>query len=334
MVSHRPWLVFALLCPLSLGNMSLAFSEPKTTIETPAREILIDSVIASVDDKPITLSELGGRLVPPRKLSLPDAAKDQTVLMALDALIMEKLVEAEAAQKRLSTSDAEVTDYIQEIARRNGLTQASFEDALKNQGQSVDEYKQQVKVDILKTKLASTIARGGTSISESEIDDYLKGHSELSSNTASLKLRHILVSREQRSEDAAKSRVAEIQSALESGESFSDVATRLSDGPHSSDGGLIGTLAEKDLSGDVLGAVQNLKAGSYSSAIEGPQGTQFFFVEERFQSTSDDSESDSSTSEARREEARRALQQQKTQSRLSSYFVGELYKNHAVEKKL
>jgi parvulin-like peptidyl-prolyl isomerase len=254
--------------------------------------------------------------------------------MALDALIMEKLVETEASQKRLSTSDAEVTDYIQEVARRNGLSQAAFEDALKSQGQSVDGYKQQVKVDILKTKLASTIARGGTSISESEIDEYLKTHSELSSNTASLKLRHILVSREQRSEDEAKSRVAEIQSALESGESFAEVATRLSDGPHSSDGGLIGTLAEKDLSGDVLDAVQNLKAGSYSAAIEGPQGTQFFFVEERFQSASEDSESDSSTSEARREEARRALQQQKTQSRLSSYFVGELYKNHSVEKKL
>jgi peptidyl-prolyl cis-trans isomerase SurA len=334
MVFRRRPLFFTLLLPLVIGNIPLASGELPTSSETTQREVLIDSVIASVDDKPITLSELGGRLVPPRKLSLPEAAKDQTVLMALDALIMEKLVEAEATQKRLSTSEAEVTDYIQEVARRNGLTQAAFEDALKSQGQSVDGYKQQVRIDILKTKLASTIARGGTSISESEIDEYLKSHSELSTNTASLKLRHILVSREQRSEDGAKSRVAEIQAALESGESFSDVATRLSDGPHSSDGGLIGTLAEKDLSGDVLDAVQNLKAGSYSAPIEGAQGTQFFFVEERFQSGSEDSESDGSTAEARREEARRALQQEKTQSRLSTYFVGELYKNHSVEKKL
>lgn len=334
MVPNRHYVLSFLVLPLAIGIATPALGKPLASDQATSQEVLIDSVIASVDDKPITLSELSGRLVPPRKLSLPEAAKDQTVLMALDALIMEKLVEAEAAQKRISASEAEVTDYIQEVARRNGLTQAAFEDALKDQGQSLDAYKQQVKADILKTKLASTISRGGTSVSESEIDDYLQTHSELGSNTASLKLRHILVSGEQRSHDEVQSRAAEVRAALEAGEAFADVAKRLSDGPHSSEGGLIGTIAEKDLSSDVLDAVTTLEAGKYSQAIEGPQGIQFFFVEERFSSTSDGTDTESSTTEARREEARRALQQQKTQSRLSSYFVGELYKNHAVDKKL
>jgi peptidyl-prolyl cis-trans isomerase SurA len=327
-----PHIYLALI--LIMAVPAVAAGEPSAESTNLPREVLVDSVIAAVDDKPIMLSELGSRLIPPRKLSLGEASKDQTVMTALDALIMEKLVEAEAQQKRVSASEAEVTDYIEEVARRNGLTQAAFQEALASRGQSLDSYKQQVKTDILKTKLASSIARGGTSVSESEIDEYLGAHSELRSDTASLTLRQILVSAEGRSADEMSQRVTEITAALESGESFAEVAQRLSDGPHAAEGGMLGTIAEKDLSSEILEAVGSVDVGSFSKPISGPQGTQLFLVEKRFSSGPAGQESDGSDTDARREEARRILQQQKAQARLSSYFVGELYKNHSVDKKL
>ena len=309
---------------------------PKGDQEAPPapQEFVIDSVIASVDDKPITLSDLGSRLTPPRRLTLAEVGKDQAALMALDGLIMEKLIEAEAASKRVVVSDSELEDYIQEVARRNGLSRDEFEAALAKQGQNLKTYRQQIRVDILKTKLAGSISRGGTSVSESEIDEYLASSNELTQGTASIRLRHIIIIAQGKDPAQVQERVNQVTTALESGEDFGQVASRLSDGPHASEGGLIGTLAEKDLSSDIRDAVATVKPGSYTAPLESENGVQFFFVEERFAGSSEESESQEESLEARRAEARRILQQQKTQSRLSSYFIGELYKNHAVDKKI
>jgi peptidyl-prolyl cis-trans isomerase SurA len=260
--------------------------------------------------------------------------KDQAALMALDGLIMERLVEAEAAAKRVFVSDAELEDYLQEVARRNGLSKAEFEAALTAQGQDIKTYRQQIKVDILKTKLAGSISRGGISVSESEIDDYLASSNPLTQSGASIRLRHILINAQGRDQGQIQERVAQVISALETGEEFKAVAARLSDGPHAAEGGLIGTLAETDLSSEVREAVAPLQPGSYTAPLTGDNGVQFFFIEERFAESSAESENREADIEARRAEARRILQQQKTQTRLSSYFIGELYKNHAVEKKI
>jgi peptidyl-prolyl cis-trans isomerase SurA len=298
------------------------------------QEVIIDSVVASIDDKPITLSELSARLTPHRRVTLSEVGKDQNALMALDSLIVERLVEAEAAAKRVFVSDAELEEYLQEVARRNNLSKPEFEAALSAQGQDLKTYRQQIKVDILKSKLAGSISRGGTGVSESEIDEYLTSNNPLAQSGASIRLRHILITSQGRQPDQIQEKVAQVTAALEGGEEFEGVAARLSDGPHASDGGLIGTLAEKDLSSEVRDAVAQVQAGSYSAPLTSETGVQFFFVEQRFAESSGDSENREAETEARRAEARRILQQQKTQARLSSYFIEELYKNHAVEKKI
>ena len=295
-------------------------------------EIVLDAIVASVDDKPITLSDLNARLMPPRRLGLREAASDQEAIKTLDAIILERLVELEATAKRLSISDAEVEDYVQEVASRNSMSIKDFQLALAKEGQSIDWYKKQVRFDILRTKLSSTVMRGGASVSDGEIDQYLTDHPVLSHTTTSIKLSTILISSERRSPEELQARVLEVLSALEAGEAFNAVAQRLSDGPNRADGGSLGLIAEQDLSRDVFDAVFALKAGSHSRPIEGDKGVQIFFIEQRF-AAGEDSDNEENQ-KALRDEARSSIQKQKTQARLSSYFVSDLYKNHSVDKKL
>jgi parvulin-like peptidyl-prolyl isomerase len=126
-------------------------------------------------------------------------------------------------------------------------------------------------------------------------------------------------------------RAAEVLQALEAGEGFAEVAQRFSEGPHASDGGLIGVVATSDLSESVASAVAPLDEGEWSTPIESDGGRQIFFVEKRFEESGDDEDNHN---EALRSEARQSLQQQKSQDKLSSFFSSELYKNHAVDKKL
>lgn len=322
---------------LAFGCVStVAHAGPQKSATVPPQqsEIILDAVIASVDEKPITLRELNSRMTPPRKLALRDVAADTEAQKTLDALTFERILEAEAALKRVTVEDMEVEDYTNEVARRNSLSRPDFEALLAKEGKSIDWYKQQVKSDILKTKLAGNITRGGISVSETEIDEYLTNNPVVKTAGASVKLRVLTISTTGRSADEVTAKTQEVETALASGEDFGEVAKRLSDGANKEDGGSLGIIAQADLSSDVAAALHGVEAGSYTKPVSTGDAVQIFFVEERFGSDdSDDTEPDENEEKAHREEARKAIQRQKTDEKLSAYFSTEIYKNHPVDKK-
>jgi len=299
--------------------------------ETPPQELVIDAIVGSVDDKPITLSDLNIRLAP-RKLTLGEAKKDTEASRVLDQIILEKILEEEAKVKRVSASDAEVDEYVREVMERNGLTQDDFQAALAKEGRSLSAYKQQIKIDILKAKLGSSMARGGTSVSDSEIEDYIAKHPELKNGGKDIKLHHLVISKEGRSIEDVKGRLMQVSSALEGGESFIEIAKRLSDTASSGEGSLIGVIPLTDLSPAIAEAVAPLRAGQHTAPLETPTDIQLFFVEERL--GSNDEESQEIDEEKLKEEVRQLLQKQKTKERLDAFFRNDLYKNHAVDKRL
>jgi len=296
--------------------------------------MVLDAVIASVDEKPITLSELSSRMTPPRKLAIKELPGDQEAQKTLDALTFERILEAEAALKHVTVADEEVEEYANEVARRNSLSRVEFEAVLGKEGKSIDWYKHQIKTDILKSKLAGNISRGGISVSESEIDEYIANNPMPKISGPSVKLRVISISTSGRSTEEVEAKTKEIEALLEKGEDFSEVAKQLSDGANREDGGSLGIIGQSELSSDVAEAIQSVDIGSHSKAIQAADAVQIFFVEERFEAKdSDDDEPSEAELKAHREDARKALQRQKTDEKLSAYFSSEIFKNHPVDKK-
>jgi peptidyl-prolyl cis-trans isomerase SurA len=320
-----------LLLALLLQCPGLCFAAPSKSAAPPPKEIVIDAVVASVDDKPITLSDLNSRLSP-RKLSMSDAAKDPEATRTLDLIITEKLMEEEAKAKRLNVNDSDVDDYIREVAQRNGLSMTDFEAALAREGTSMKTYKRQVKMDILKAKLTSSIMRGGVSVTDGEIEEYIEKHPELKRAGKNIKLHHLVVSKQGRSPEEIRAKLAQVQSALEKGENFLQVAKQFSDTGSSPDSSLIGIIPLADMSPAIAEVVAPLRAGQSSAPLETPNDLQIFFVEERLgEPGQEEQEVDA---EALKEEVRQLLQKEKTQERLASYFKNDLYKNHVVDKRL
>jgi peptidyl-prolyl cis-trans isomerase SurA len=323
--------------PLLLAA-AIALSSPvaaapaKAPIEASS-EILIDAVVASVDEKPITLNEVRERLLTPRKITLKELATDREAQEALDAIISERVLEAEASSKRVSVDDAEIEDYINEVAARNSLSRPDFEAVLKREGKNINWYRRQIKSEITRTKLASSIAKGGISVPDQEIDEYLSSSTSLSGDEASLKLRVITVSLAGKTQEEIDSKIKSIQTVLESGRSFEVVAKDFSDDPNKDEGGLLGTVAEKDLSSHILDAVTSVEAGKYSKPVVTDTGAQIFFVEQRFAAKGDDEDDSEERQKALRDEARKVIQDRKTKEKLSSYFGLEIQKNHTVDKK-
>lgn len=301
----------------------------KETNAEPRGEVVINAIVASVDDKPITLSDLSARLTPPRTLSLAEAAKDPQAQKALDQMINEKLLEEEAKVKRVTVNDLEIEDYINEVAQRNGLTRGQFNEALAKEGKSLSSYKQDVRIEIMKAKIVSTITRGGVSTTETEVDEYISEHPELHPTTASVKLHRMTISKSGKSPQEVEARVLEIQETLKKGETFGIVAAKLADMGQNPDATLLGVIAESDLSPDIQNAIEGVSAGQHSQPLETENEVHIFLVERRF--TGDEEEDDEETLRA---EVRQILQRQKTQQRLAQYFGEEIYKNHAIDKRL
>lgn len=300
-------------------------------------ELLIEAVVATVDDKPITLTELCNRLPSKRKLAMSEVAGDPEASKLLDAMILERLLEEEASQKRLSASEPEIEEYIREVAARNGLSRPEFEKALASEGRDFSSYKRQVKFDILKTKLSGSVARGGVSVSDAEIDQYLEEHPDFKTAGTSLRLRRILISATDRSPEDLRTRLALVMEDLKDDKNFGDIAAHYSDGPEGREGGSLGIIAEKDLSSEISDAVKGLQEGQSSKPIESEQGIQIFHLEQRIgkKEGEDESEVDPEDIEdALRAEIKKILQQQKTQERVATYFSSDLYKNHSIDKKV
>ena len=295
-----------------------------------AEGIVIDAVIATVDEKPITLREVEQRLSTPKKLSPSDLHDDLDAQQTLDNLIAERILQAEASEKRVGVSDAEIHDYIEEVARRNQLSRIEFEHVLAKEGKTIEWYKRQVNNDILRTKIVSAMTQGGVSVSEHEIDQYLEGRGTTNSSSPSLRLRVIGIDHAGKNPEEIASKVQKIQEKLEAGASFANIASELSDGPNKADGGLLGLIAEKDLHSEVFDAVFSLSAGAFSEPVITDNSTQIFFVEERFDTSTN---GEGSSDEAQREEARKIIQQRKTEERVSKYFAVDIYKNHVIDRK-
>jgi peptidyl-prolyl cis-trans isomerase SurA len=298
--------------------------------------IFLDAIVASIDDKPIALSDVTNRMKPPHKLTIKEASENPDFNRTLDAVILEQLVELEAAQRRITVSDAEINDYLSEIAKRNSLSRDEFLAALKSENRSETEYRAQVKIDILRSKLASSLTRGAVAVSDEEIDAALSKDEVKPTSGATVTLRQILISTDKHNDDDAQRIISQLQEKLSDGEKFDELASSYSESPEATDGGSLGTLPLGDLQEDISLAVQDLDVGDISDITHSPQGYHLFLLEERNEEDTDEVEviEETTPSTEKREQIRNALRQKKLETKMAEFFTSELYKLHSVDKKI
>ncbi len=318
----------AVIAAATLGVSPARAADKKAVKAGP--QLLVNAVVASVDGKPITLRDLSQRLGSGRLLTLKEASLDPEANAVLDTLIMDALVSAEAESRKISVSNPEIEQYIEEVAKRNNLSREGFEKALVQEGKTLESYKEFVRIDILKSRLASNVMQTKAAVSDQEVDAYLKEHRDLSQEGAKIKLARILISETAHGQDGTQKRLAEIAEKLHAGADFTTLARDYSDAPDGAEGGVLGILAAKDLSSDIFEAVSNLGTGETSPPVHSSQGYQIFHVVESYGASSSTNEENDKL----REEIRKRLQRQKLDEKMGSYFTAELMKAHSVDRKI
>jgi len=237
---------FRRLSPLLLLPLLWLLAPP-----APAQEReLLDRIVAVVNDDVVLQSEFDRELAEIRRkleqLGATGIPDEEVRKQALERLILRKLQLEEAERLGITADDQTLQQAFLAIAKRNGLTPAEMEEAMKAEGISPEAFRAQLREEITLQRLRNREVINRIQVTKAEVDNYLANQAQQGDNSISYRIRHILVATPEgaSSEEIAQARrkAEEIVARLKKGEDFATLASRYSQGQQALKGGDLGWL--------------------------------------------------------------------------------------------
>lgn len=262
-----------------------------TSATASAATEVLDRIVAVVNEDIILLSELRDRMEPYAQRIRQqgfDLDKERQMIFKvreemLNRLVDEKLTDQEIKRNDIQVDDAEIDSTIERIKAANTFTDEDLRRFLEQDQMTMEQYRQKIREQVLRTRLVNYQVKSKIVITEEEIRAYYDSHPEIYGGKLRYHLRNILMRVPDFSTDAEKQTVREqlqqIQSQIDAGESFADLARTYSQSPAAADGGDIGEFAKETLSPQIQAALNGLTPGQATAVLDTDQGFQIFYVE-------------------------------------------------------
>ena len=265
-----------------LGTVLCAFGGPSGAA-------VVEQLIAVIDGEPYTLSNVKtyakaklGRSFPAGDLKQIEAGDQQV----LEQFVTDKLIEAEVREAGIQVSDADVDRYIEQVKKKNRLSDEDLKTALSRENQTLASYKVSVKAEIEKSDLIDRQVRRKVTISDEDVERYYKLNAAKYRTNDRARIRHILLNlRENASAEQAQSVLGqgkELHRRISAGEDFAALARDYSQGAGQADGGDIGWVTRGTLVAAIEEvAFQKLSVGQVSEPFRTGMGVHIVKLEAR-----------------------------------------------------
>jgi peptidyl-prolyl cis-trans isomerase SurA len=264
-----------LLCLLS-GLLFPALAQTRRN-----QPIEVDRIVAVVNDEAITSFELRTRLATVERqlrgqnVQLPP--QDVLEKQLLERMITDRVQLQFARETGLRISDIELDASIRRIAEGNRLSLQDFRATLEKDGIAWTKFREEIREEIILSRLRDREVESRIVISDGEIDNYLANPDQGGEvGNIEVQTAHIVVRvPEQASPDQLMRIGARAQAALDQirrGESFAKVAASYSDAPDGLTGGTMGARPLDRLPALYADAVKKLKPGETSDILRSPAG--------------------------------------------------------------
>ncbi|MFW5927377.1 MAG: peptidylprolyl isomerase [Wenzhouxiangella sp.] len=237
----------------------------------------IDRIVALVEDDVILESELDQaidsieRQVRARGESLPP--RNVLEEQMLERLIMTRLEVLRAEATGIRVSDADVDQALNQVAQQNNMSLSQLRAALEAEGMEFAEFRQEIREEMLSSRLRQRIVESMDEISETEVDimlasDQVGGEEYL--------LSQIVITVPESADPAeveqARERAEEVMAQLDDGMEFSAAAIAYSQGPGALEGGDVGWRSLRAMPQMFVEAIGDLSPGEVSEIIRTPAG--------------------------------------------------------------
>jgi peptidyl-prolyl cis-trans isomerase SurA len=253
---------------------------------------LVDRVVAVVNNDVITLSELekaGREFFERIKSQAPATEVDRALEKAreevLSRLVDKSIVRQQAEKLSITVSEQELDTALDQILARNNATIEEFKKELAAMKISEQEYRENLRDQIMQSKLISYEVRSRIVINEEDIKAYYqeeytqhKGESGYHILQMGFTWRNTVSLEEAGfdTKEAAREKAEEIRARVLDGESFTELAKAYSNLPSASYGGDIGLFQKDEMASYMKDVILAMHPGEISPIIETGNAFQFF----------------------------------------------------------
>lgn len=268
--------------------MGVLFCGGTVLLSVPGMAATVDRIVAKVNEEIITQSEVEERaflkLMGLKKMNaqtLP--SKKEMIYEELELMIEEKLLLDAGRKLGYRVNDKRVAKAIEDIEHHNGLKEGELEKMLEAESKSLEDYKDNIRDQILMSDVKIYEVRKRVNVSKEEIEDYYNRHLKDFWVPEKLKLRHILfLMGDDLLEEEKLLKRQKARQALEkirSGEDFTAVAKEFSEDISASTGGDLGEIERGKMVPEFEKAAFQLKEGEVSALVKTPYGLHIIKVD-------------------------------------------------------
>ena len=232
---------------------------------------VVDRVIAIVNDDIVTMKDLEAFVKVEKRTqftSIDEYFRNIQLKEKLDVFIEGTLIKQQARKLKISVIDQDLDNFIEGIKKQNLISDAELREQLKKDNVTYEQFREGIKLNILRTKVLMRVLSTEISVSENAMKSYYDSHQDLFRDEE-FHLQQVFISAQHKD---IKERAESAYKQLSSGASFADVARKYSDDPSASQGGDIGFVKRSDLLPTLRESLNNLSPGSYSVVIPTPYG--------------------------------------------------------------
>jgi peptidyl-prolyl cis-trans isomerase SurA len=249
--------------------------------------VVLDRVVAVVNDEALTLSEIqeeGQPVVrkifqdfvgPERERRLEDAQK-----RLLDDLIDRRLIYQVAKREGMLPSEAEVNGAIEELKRNNKVTDdVQFRAMLKAEGLTLEQVRRTIGERLAIGRLLARQIRSAIIINEDEMVKYYQANQEKFQRVPQAEIRHILFPVPPGADEAVvRARAEEARAKIEAGADFAKIGEQYSPSSGAS-GDEVMTVHRGELAPEIEPPAFSQPAGGVSPLIRTESGYHLIKVE-------------------------------------------------------
>lgn len=273
--------------PRSPNGLSLSKPEPAIPPSVVSAQVpkALDFIVAVVDNEPITNLDVN-RLA---AMADPAAAKinrNALLMEVTETLIDEAAQLGVARQSGLQVSPEELDAAVASTAQRNQLSVEDMRQRLQVQGISWEQYRGQIRRQILLQRVREREVTGRIKIQDFEVDAFLR-ESKLTQAgaNADIHIAHILIAVPEKAsaDDVAKmmTKADEAMTRLKAGEDFGKLAAQVSQAPDRASGGQLGLRSPDRYPPLFADAVKTLAVGAVTGPVRSGAGFHILKLLER-----------------------------------------------------
>lgn len=263
-------------CALALAPAAAQNAKPGAEIRSA------DFIVAIVNSEPVTNSEVRSqreRLQRDMQARGDNVSTAELTRAALEQLIVEKAQLQEARDTGIKVDNQAVEQAMQNMAANNQLSREELLRRLAQDGISAERFREQLREQLMITRLREREVEARVRVSDLEIDQYLR--EQLGASTvqapADLQLGMILVAVPENSPPAQieqlSRRAAELARRARAGEDFAQLAKSASDAPDAaSSGGDMGLRSADRYPDLFVEATRDLQPGEVSAPVRSGAG--------------------------------------------------------------